>query len=910
MSHDSGAAGCNPHSGNSRGRHPPHLKGKEIGLWYARRQQNKNAKIRTEKRSLVCLDADAEHKLQRLLNMDSTKVAVQNHRPSSYDVTTPHNFRKHNCDPDPALDEKLLKKSMDDKHSTRLQDFRRKLPTFKMKQEIIDAIENNPVVVISGDTGCGKTTQIPQYILDHYIQNGKGSSCSIVCTQPRRISAIGVAERVAVERSERCGQGSVGFQIRLESQIGRDKGSILYCTTGIMLKWLESDRLLKRTSHIFLDEVHERSTHSDYLLIVLKDILVARPDLKVVLMSATLNAEVFSKYFNDCPMLHVPGLMYDVQQVFLEDILAETRYRIESQNDSRGSWKRGKKSKGGGADVEKMKLDRYADTLRNKYPADVIRSLKNLNEDEIDIELATALITHICTTKPIGAILVFLTGWNVIKKLNEALTSQRHFSSRQFKIIPLHSLMPTVNQREVFDAPADGVWKIILATSIAETSITINDVKYVIDCGKIKQHTFDTNANLMMLQEEMETKANATQRRGRAGRVQEGICYHLFPKFRWNKMLDFQVPEMLRTRLEELCLQIKLMKLGEIVPFLSRAIEPPSINAVNLSVEFLKTLNALDENENLTPLGYHLARLPVDPQTGKMILFGAMCSCLDPVTTVAASLSYKDAFIIPLGKEGMVDEIRGNFAEDSRSDHIMLANAYKGWEEATSRGNARQYCWKNYLSQNTLQLLSSMKQQFATLLKDLNFVDVADPKSPQANLNSDNEKLIKAVICAGLYPNVAKIKQTECKNSYRPRLTAAYTAQKERAEMHPSSVNAHQGYFESPWVVYHEKLKSTATFLHDTTMVSPFSLLLFGGGLTNKEENGRCILAVDQWIQFWCSKKQTEIIKELRKQLDELLESKISSPGPTKWTVVSQESNFLRAVRELLTSEEILPATE
>ncbi|NIG60552.1 putative ATP-dependent RNA helicase DHX36-like [Pontoporia blainvillei] len=234
-------------------------------------------------------------------------------------------------EPDVTLDQQLLED---------LQKKKTDLRYIEM-QELVNMIDNHQVTVVSGETGCGKTTQVTQFILDNYIERGKGSACRIVCTQPRRISAISVAERVAAERAESCGNGnSTGYQIRLQSRLPRKQGSILYCTTGIILQWLQSDPHLSSVSHIVLDEIHERNLQSDVLMTVVKDLLSYRPDLKIVLMSATLNAEKFSEYFGNCPMIHIPGFTFPVVEYLLEDIIEKTRY-VPEQKEHRSQFKRG-----------------------------------------------------------------------------------------------------------------------------------------------------------------------------------------------------------------------------------------------------------------------------------------------------------------------------------------------------------------------------------------------------------------------------------------------------------------------------------------------------------------------------------------------------------------------------------------
>ncbi|XP_036441633.1 ATP-dependent DNA/RNA helicase DHX36-like [Colossoma macropomum] len=447
--------------------------------------------------------------------------------------------------------------------------FREKLPSYGMREELVNLIEANRVVVVSGETGCGKTTQVTQFILDDYIQRGLGSLCRVVCTQPRRISAISVAERVAAERAEPVGEGrSCGYQIRLQSRLPRKQGSVLYCTTGIILQWLRSDPCLSSISHLVLDEIHERNLQSDVLLTIVKDLLGTRDDLKIILMSATLNADKFSKYFGNCPMIHIPGYTYPVKEYLLEDVVEMLRFRPQQQ-DRRPRFRRGF-MQGQSAWPEKEQKEAeykeswpcYARTLRDRYSDSTIDALEMMDEDDkINLELIAALIRHIVMNEDDGAILVFLPGWDNISSLNDLLMADQMFKSDKFIIIPLHSLMPTVSQTQVFKRPPPGVRKIVIATNIAETSITIDDVVYVIDGGKIKETHFDTQNNISTMTAEWVSLANAKQRKGRAGRVSPGKCYHLYNGLRASLLDSYQLPEIQRTPLEELCLQIKVPRL-------------------------------------------------------------------------------------------------------------------------------------------------------------------------------------------------------------------------------------------------------------------------------------------------------------------------------------------------------------
>ncbi|XP_067851023.1 ATP-dependent DNA/RNA helicase DHX36 [Heptranchias perlo] len=930
--------------GRGRGRHPGHLKGRDIGLWYSKRQGQKSKDQERNERAVVQMDEAREEHITRLLNSVQTRSDYKEQRAS---VSADSSMNWRSADPstsvnkkvtsvskevkpetsseieylfetitqdvflDEELREDLLKKTTNPRY-LELKKFRVKLPSYTMKEEIVDLISGNQVLVISGETGCGKTTQVTQFILDDYIERGKGSLCRVACTQPRRISAISIAERVAAERAEACGDGnSTGYQIRLQSRVPRKQGSILYCTTGIILQWLQSDGLLSTISHLVLDEVHERSLQSDVLMTIVKDVLPFRPDLKVILMSATLNADKFSEYFGNCPMLHIPGFTYPVKEYILEDVIELLQYHPQNQEIRRPSSKR-RFMQGCMFRPEKERVEEeyqqqwpeYMRELQGRYSDSTIEALEILHDDDkIDLNLIVALIRHIVLHGEDGAILVFLPGWDNISTLNDLLTAQTMFKSDRFVIIPLHSLMPSVNQTEVFKRPAPGVRKIVIATNIAETSITIDDVVHVIDGGKIKETHFDTQNNISTMTAEWVSKANAKQRKGRAGRVQPGSCYHLYNGLRESLLDDYQLPEIMRTPLEELCLQIKILNLGRIAHFLEKAMQPPSKEAVNLAVTHLKELNALDRNEELTPLGVHLARLPVEPHIGKMILFGALLCCLDPVLTIAASLSFKDPFVIPLGKEKLADAKRRELSKQSRSDHLTVVNAFKGWEEAKRRGfrSERDYCWEYFLSTNNLQMLHNMKGQFAEHLLVAGFVSSKNPKDPKANINSDNEKLIKAVVCAGLYPKVAKIRPSFSK---KRKMAKVFTKSDGRVNIHPKSVNAEEGDFHHNWLIYHLKMRTSSIYLYDCTEVSPYSLLFFGGDISIQKERDQETISVDEWIVFQSPSRIAHLVKDLKKELDALLQEKIKKPRPVDWNNRSKDCAVLSAIIDLITTQD------
>ncbi|CAH1116350.1 unnamed protein product [Phaedon cochleariae] len=906
-----------------RTRHPPGLKGKDIGLFYARRSQAR--KQRKETLGTVCLSDSKEKEIRRLFygksleNLNLTDGNSYTHIEDSifkrsYLSSIRGNITEKLCEAPidmlrvPHLDEQLKnefdKKCKDSKYISMFK-FREKLPSYSMREALLKVIEENQVVVISGETGCGKTTQVAQFILDDYLMKGKGSMCKIICTQPRRISAISVAERVADERAEKLGV-SVGYQIRLEKKLPRDHGSIVYCTTGVVLKQMESDPALSQVSHIIIDEIHERSVPSDFLITLLREIIKRRTDLKVILMSATLNSEAFSKYYNNCPHLNIPGFTFPVEEYFLEDVLQMTKFKfnqIGPQNGNRFYWKKKQDNKDPAHIEFKEYIVPYARQLKSEgqYDVQVCEQLKDIDSEKINLDLIFDLVVHICESrKEDGALLVFLTGYAEISNLYKKLETSKKFPTSKYVIFPLHSQMSTVDQRQIFLPAPTGKRKIIISTNIAETSVTIDDVVFVIDCGKIKMTHFDVDSNTEKLEPLWVSVANADQRRGRAGRVKPGVCFHMYSRARHMIIEKYQKPEIIRVRLDSTILQAKILQLGKIEEFFPKLMDPPDSKAIQLSLDLLQRLNALDDNENLTPLGYHLAKLPVAPQVGKMILFGAIFSCLNPVLAIAASLDFKDAFQIPLGKEKQADMKKREISDGLNSDHWLL---YKALETYETEGNTQRFCYEYFLSSFTLSQLKKMKDQFMTYLMDLNFVSSLNPRDPPLNRNSRNASLIKAVICAGLFPNVAVLRLDQ---RGRARTIRSIDGE-QRYKFHPGSVLS--GYntcvFESPLIVYYKKLKSSSDFIHDATMVHPLPIIFFGDQFSHKlTPDGHCI-SISKFLTFKTTEGTYRVIKELRDRMNWFLEHKITHPGFVNWNEPSNEMNVLTAIMELITSEDL-----
>ncbi|XP_030405609.1 ATP-dependent RNA helicase DHX30 isoform X1 [Gopherus evgoodei] len=667
------------------------------------------------------------------------------------------------------------------------------LPVDPHKDTILSAIEQNPVVVIAGDTGCGKTTRIPQLLLERYILEGRGARCNVVITQPRRISAISVAQRVAQELGPNM-RKNVGYQVRLESKPPARGGALLFCTVGILLRKLQGNPSLEGVSHVIVDEVHERDVNTDFLLILLKGIQKLNPDLRLVLMSATGDNQRFSQYFGDCPVVKVPGFMYPVKEYYLEEILA--------------------------------KLGRHRHRHYEVKQSD--------DECVLDLELITDLVLQIDAHGDPGGILCFLPGWQEIKGVQQRLLETLGSQNSRYLVLPVHSNIPMMDQQNIFQRPPPGVRKIVLATNIAETSITINDIVHVVDSGSHKEERYDLRTKVSCLETVWVSKSNVVQRRGRAGRCQSGFAYHLFPHSRLDKMPTFQVPEILRTPLENLVVQAKIhMPEKTAVEFLSKALDSPDIKAVDEAVILLQEIGVLDQREALTTLGKRLAQISTDPRLAKAIVLASIYRCLHPLLIIVSCLT-RDPFSSSLQNRAEVDKAKAILSRESGSDHLAFVRAVAGWEEVLRRRDSRardNYLQDYFLYAPSLRFINGLVKQFSENIYETFLVSApSDCTMPSAACNqySEEEELVKGVLMAGLYPNLIQVRQGKVtrQGKFKPN-SYSYRTKAGTVLLHKSTINREASKLYSRWLTYFMAVKSNGgVFVRDSSQVHPLAVLL------------------------------------------------------------------------------------
>ncbi|RMZ81393.1 hypothetical protein DV738_g2225, partial [Chaetothyriales sp. CBS 135597] len=740
---------------------------------------------------------------------------------------------------------------------------REQLPIYKHKDAILDAVEAHPVVIVCAETGSGKSTQTASYILER--EHSQGRDCRILVTEPRRISAISLARRVSAELGEdRNDLGTprslVGYAIKLESKTCPST-RLTFATTGVLLRMLESSPELNQLDYLILDEVHERSIEMDLLFIVLRRLQQKQlTRLKIVLMSATVDATKFSDYFGKAPILDIPGRTFPVETYFLEDAIEDTndvagvtrsanftredRFAVAAeQDDTEG---RGSSSTAAG------NLERYSARTRER--------LASMDEYSIDYDLVTRLAIAIATKAKYrqyrAAILIFMPGFAAIRRLYNALLSTDCFANG-WDIHMLHSSFSTEELERAFIVPSRGRGKIVIATNIAETGITIPDVTAVIDSCREMTMRFDERRQLSKLTEGFVSRSSAKQRRGRAARVQKGLCFHLVTKHRHDhKMLEQQVPEMMRLSLQDPILRVKMWEMGSIEETFQAAIDPPTRKNVLRAVERLKEAGALTKAEQLTALGQRIARLPLDVSLAKLAILGAILRCLGPVLTIIALLTSKDIHLRSSG----VDH-KTAFAR-SDSDLLSSLAAYEGWSKAKAVNESGNFCRKFHLSEQDLIQVEEQKLQLFVYLVEGGIMGKKESFQIPARLDvKAGDELLLALVGLAFYPRILAREGKGWRNVYT----------NQQVSLRRESVN--EGTVKPPrWLSFSEAMKSKNGNLNvfETSRIPDVALALLLGEADSKVfagvlvlDNGRIKLSVRNWRQAVALKRARGAIKEI-----------------------------------------------
>jgi len=633
-----------------------------------------------------------------------------------------------------------------------LQISRQKLPVYPYRDEFLAALRDHQVLILVGETGSGKTTQIPQYLHEvGYTQLGK-----IGVTQPRRVAAMSVAARVAKEMGVRLGH-ECGYSIRFENCTSQ-KTIIQYMTDGMLLREFLAEPDLASYSCMIIDEAHERTLHTDILFGLVKDIVRFRNDLKLIISSATLDAEKFSNYFDDCAIFMIPGRMFPVDMYY------------------------------------------------TKAP----------EADYVDAAIVTVLQIHV--TQPLdGDILVFLTGQEEIETAVEALTQRAKVLGSRMKellICPIYANLPPEQQAKIFEKTPKGARKVVLATNIAETSLTIDGIRYVIDTGFNKQKTFNPRTGMESLVVVPISQAAANQRSGRAGRTGPGKCFRLYTALSFqNELEPNTIPEILRTNMSNVVLMLKSLGIDDLLNF-DFMDKPPSETLIR-ALEQLYALGALNDRGELTKLGRKMAEFPLDPMLSKSVIVSEKYKCVSEVLSTVSMLSLGGSvFYRPKEKAVHADTARMNFARGGGGDHIALLRCYREWAET---GYNMQWCYENYVQVRSMKQARDIREQLEGLCDR---VEIDHTSSD--NSGEDIDSILKA-ITAGFFYNTARLGKS---GEYQT------VKQHRTVYIHPSSVLAAKQQDQEEearplpgWLVYYELAFTTKEFMRQVAPIQPSWLI-------------------------------------------------------------------------------------
>ncbi|CDK25670.1 unnamed protein product [Kuraishia capsulata CBS 1993] len=625
-----------------------------------------------------------------------------------------------------------------------IDEVRKSLPVYEYRDSLLKAIEEYPVLIIVGETGSGKTTQLPQFLFEAgYTSDGK----KVGCTQPRRVAAMSVAARVAEEVGCRLGD-KVGYTIRFEDKTS-EKTVIKYMTDGMLLREFLTDPELSGYSAMMIDEAHERTLSTDILFGLLKDISKYRPDFKLLISSATMNARKFSDFFGGAPIFDIPG---------------------------------------------------------RRFPVDIHYTAQ---PEANYLHAAITTVFQIHTTQGEGDILVFLTGQDEIETMAENLTETcRKLGSRVMEMIvcPIYANLPSELQQKIFEPTPPKARKVVLATNIAETSITIDGISFVIDPGFVKENVFNPTTGMESLVVTPCSRASADQRAGRAGRVGPGKCFRLYTKWAYtNELPPNPTPEILRTNLASVVLLLFSLGITDLIHF--EFMDPPSSDTLIKAIELLYALGGLNDKGELTKIGRQMAEFPTDPMLAKVLLSSVKFKCLKEVLSIVSMLGESGSlFYRPKDKKVYADKAHESFANPA-GDHLTLLEIWNQWVETEY---SYQWCRDNFLQSKTLNRVRNIRDQLERLCNKVEtFVD-SDAHSDTAIDPFVLQTNIRKAITSGYFPNAARLSKTG--DNFRS------IKKNQTIFVHPSSVIFSQ---KPPpkLVLYHELVLTSKEYMRNCLVI-------------------------------------------------------------------------------------------
>jgi ATP-dependent RNA helicase DHX8/PRP22 len=652
---------------------------------------------------------------------------------------------------------------------------RHSLPIFPLREQLLQAIYDNDIMVVIGETGSGKTTQMTQYLAEAgYTEQG-----IIGCTQPRRVAAMSVAKRVAEEFGCRIGQ-EVGYSIRFEDCTSPET-KIKYMTDGMLLRELLMAGDLARYKVVILDEAHERTISTDVLFGLLKQCLNRRRKtnnpMKLICTSATLDAEKFSTYFEDCPIFTIPGRLFPVTILYA----------------------------------------------------------KSAEQDYLDAALITVMQVHL--SQPPGDILLFLTGKEEIDTACEILYDRMQSLGKgapPLLVLPVYSALPSEMQTKIFDPAPPGSRKCVVATNIAEASLTIDGIYYVVDPGFCKQKVYDAKLHMDSLVVTPISQASANQRAGRAGRTGPGKCFRLYTEVAYkNEMIPSAIPEIQRTNLGNTVLTMKAMGINDLLSF--DFMDAPPVQTLVTALEELYGLGALDDEGLLTRLGRKMAEFPLEPQLSKIVICSVDLGCAEEILTVAAMLTVEQIFYRPKDKQAQADQKRSRFFQ-TEGDHLTLLTVYQSWAH---NNYSNPWCFDNFVQSRALRRCQDVRKQLCGIMDRYNL--------PIESCGKHWDRIRKA-ITSGFFKNAAKKDPQE---GYKTLVEG------QPVYIHPSSALFNR---QPEWLVFHKLVLTSKEYLHECTTIEPKWLVEFAPN-------------------FFCASDGNKLSRRKRRERIEPLHDKYNPPN-------------------------------